>query len=103
MASDDIVPALEIHGNQAVIVPITVMLCYESEPTGVKQRKAKRLVMRRLAFFLVGFCQYLDGFVGVGFGEADTWVGLDEVRLLFGEHVRKVIEDGVVCYIMASG
>ena len=41
LAHDDMVPTLEIHGNQAVIVSITVMLCYESEPTGVTKRKAK--------------------------------------------------------------
>ena len=43
-------PVLEIQGNQAVIVSITVMLCYELEPTGVTRRKAKWLVMSRLAF-----------------------------------------------------
>ena len=32
-------PGLEIHGNQAVIVSITDMLCYESDPTGVMRRK----------------------------------------------------------------
>ena len=35
MTHDDIVPALEIYGNQAVIVSITVMVCYESEPIRV--------------------------------------------------------------------
>ena len=41
LTHDDIVRVLEIHGNQAVIVSITVMVCYESEPTGVTRRKAK--------------------------------------------------------------
>lgn len=41
MAHDDMVPTLEIHGNQAVIVSIAVKLYYESETTGVIKRKAK--------------------------------------------------------------
>lgn len=52
MTPPDIVSASEIHGNQAVVVSITVMLCYELEPTGVTRRKTKWLIMSRLAFSL---------------------------------------------------
>ena len=43
-------PALEILENQAVIVSIAVMLCYESESTGVTLRKAQWLITSHLAF-----------------------------------------------------
>jgi hypothetical protein len=46
------VPALGIHGNQAVIVSINAIVCYESEPTGVTKMNAKWLVMKPFGFFV---------------------------------------------------
>ena len=45
--------ALEIHGNQAVIVSITVMLCYESEPHWGHEKESQMTCNEPFGFFVV--------------------------------------------------
>ena len=51
LTHDDIVPVLEIHGNQAVRVSITAMLCYESEPQGY-QKESQMTCNEPFGFFV---------------------------------------------------
>ena len=44
MTNDGILSVKEIHGNQAVMVYIAVMLCYEPEPTVATRAKRNRFV-----------------------------------------------------------